>query len=89
MAARSVWFAQPRSVELRHEAVAGPAKGEVRVQAIASAISHGTEMLVFRGQVPVGLALDLPTLRGSFAFPIKYGYASAGRVVEVGTQVTV
>jgi 2-desacetyl-2-hydroxyethyl bacteriochlorophyllide A dehydrogenase len=59
----------------------------VRVDAVASAISHGTEMLVFRGQVPDALELDLPTLRGSFAFPIKYGYASVGRVVEAGAEV--
>src|SRR5207245_3618375 len=29
----------------------------------------------------------LPTLDGSFAFPIKYGYASVGRVVETGPEV--
>lgn len=44
-------------------------------------------MLVFRGQVPDGLELDLPTLRGSFAFPIKYGYASVGRVAAAGEGV--
>jgi 2-desacetyl-2-hydroxyethyl bacteriochlorophyllide A dehydrogenase len=44
-------------------------------------------MLVYRGQVPRELELDLPTLRGSFEFPIKYGYASVGRVVEVGSGV--
>jgi 2-desacetyl-2-hydroxyethyl bacteriochlorophyllide A dehydrogenase len=44
-------------------------------------------MLVFRGQVPEEFELDLPTLRGAFGFPIKYGYASVGRVVEVGAQV--
>jgi 2-desacetyl-2-hydroxyethyl bacteriochlorophyllide A dehydrogenase len=44
-------------------------------------------MLVFRGQVPEGLELDLPTLQGSFAFPIKYGYASVGRVVDSGSDV--
>jgi len=44
-------------------------------------------MLVFRGQVPNDLELDLPTLDGSFAFPIKYGYASVGRVVETGPEV--
>ena len=42
-------------------------------------------MLVYRGQVPTDLELELPTLRGSFSFPIKYGYASVGRVVEVGS----
>src|SRR6202011_5260301 len=85
--ALSVWLRQPRSVELRHEAVPDVGPNDVRVEAIASAISHGSEMLVFRGQVPDGLELDLPTLRGSFAFPIKYGYASVGRVVEIGAGV--
>lgn len=44
-------------------------------------------MLVYRGQAPPDLALDLPTLQGSFAFPIKYGYASVGRVQEAGSDV--
>jgi threonine dehydrogenase-like Zn-dependent dehydrogenase len=37
--------------------------------------------------VPEDLPLDLPTLSGSFSFPVKHGYASAGRVVDVGTGV--
>jgi 2-desacetyl-2-hydroxyethyl bacteriochlorophyllide A dehydrogenase len=81
----SVWFPRAREVELRDEALRGPGAGEIRVRAIASGISHGTEMLVFRGEVPEDLALDLPTLAGSYGFPIKFGYASVGRVVEVGT----
>jgi threonine dehydrogenase-like Zn-dependent dehydrogenase len=44
-------------------------------------------MLVYRGEVPAGLPLDLPTLAGSFAFPIKYGYASVGRVLDIGSGV--
>lgn len=82
-----MWFPAPRQVELRDEPVPPPGPGQVRVRALCSAISHGTEMLVYRGQVPPGLELDLPTLAGSFAFPIKYGYASVGRVVEVGPGV--
>jgi 2-desacetyl-2-hydroxyethyl bacteriochlorophyllide A dehydrogenase len=83
----SIWFASPHQVELREEALPPVGPRDVRVEAIASAISHGTEMLVFRGQVPEGLELDLPTLDGSFAFPIKYGYASVGRVVDSGAEV--
>ena len=87
MVDRSIWFAGPRQLEFRSEPVSQPGPGEVRVRSIASAISHGTEMLVFRGQVPEGLELDLPTLRGSFEFPIKYGYASVGRITETGPGV--
>jgi 2-desacetyl-2-hydroxyethyl bacteriochlorophyllide A dehydrogenase len=86
--ATAVWFSNARKVELRQEELPAPQPGDVRIDAIASAISHGTEMLVFRGQVPLGLELDLPTLRGDFAFPIKYGYACVGRVVECGPDAT-
>jgi 2-desacetyl-2-hydroxyethyl bacteriochlorophyllide A dehydrogenase len=44
-------------------------------------------MLVYRGEVPADLPLDLPTLVGSFGFPIKYGYATVGRVLDVGAGV--
>jgi 2-desacetyl-2-hydroxyethyl bacteriochlorophyllide A dehydrogenase len=65
-----------------------PGPDQVRIRAIASALSQGTEMLVYRGEVPADLPLDLPTLAGSFAFPVKYGYASVGRVLDTGTSVT-
>jgi 2-desacetyl-2-hydroxyethyl bacteriochlorophyllide A dehydrogenase len=84
--ARALWFTAPRTVEFRPEKVPSPKPGEVRVQAVVSAISHGTEMLVYRGEVPTDLPLDLPTLAGDYAFPIKYGYASVGRVVDAGVE---
>lgn len=87
MPAHSVWFPHARAVAIHEEEVPSVGPGEVRVRAVASAVSHGTEMLVYRGQVPADLDLDLPTLRGGFAFPIKYGYASVGRVVEVADDV--
>lgn len=84
---RAVWFAAPRVAELRAEIALPPGPNELRIAALASAISHGTEMLVYRGSAPADLPLDLPTLAGSFAFPIKYGYASVGRVRDVGRDV--
>jgi 2-desacetyl-2-hydroxyethyl bacteriochlorophyllide A dehydrogenase len=84
--ARAVWFAAPRAAELRRETVPPPGPGEVRVRSLVSAISHGTEMLVYRGEVPPDLPLDLPTLAGSFSFPIKHGYATVGRVTESGAE---
>ncbi len=83
----AVWFPAAGEVELRREADGRLGADEVRVRAIASGVSHGTEMLVFRGHAPADLALDLPTLAGSYAFPIKFGYASVGRVVATGADV--
>lgn len=85
--AQAIWFPRARAVELRPELVPDVAENDVRIRTIASGVSHGTEMLVYRGQVPAGTTLDLPTLQGSFDFPIKYGYASVGRVVETGSAV--
>jgi 2-desacetyl-2-hydroxyethyl bacteriochlorophyllide A dehydrogenase len=87
MDARAIWLAGARRVEVRDEVVPQPDAGEIRVRAIVSAVSHGTEMLVYRGQVPQDTPLDLPTLAGSFRFPIKYGYASVGRVIDTGPEV--
>jgi 2-desacetyl-2-hydroxyethyl bacteriochlorophyllide A dehydrogenase len=85
--AAAVWFPRARSVELRTEELADAGPSEVRVRAALSAISHGTEMLVYRGEVDTGLALDLPTLAGGYGFPLKYGYASVGRAVALGSDV--
>jgi 2-desacetyl-2-hydroxyethyl bacteriochlorophyllide A dehydrogenase len=73
-------------VTVREEPLGRPAAGQVLVQTLVSAISPGTEMLVYRGHVPAGMPLDstLPVLAGDFAFPLKYGYAAVGRVTELG-----
>src|SRR5215210_5006447 len=85
--ARALWFTAPRTAEFRQETVPPPGPGEVRVETLASAVSAGTEMLVYRGEVPQDLRLDLPNLAGSYAFPIKYGYAAAGRILDTGSDV--
>ena len=85
--AKALWFTAPRTAELREETVPPPGPDEVRIETTASAVSAGTEMLVYRGEVPKDLPLDLPTLEGSYAFPIKYGYAAAGRVLDTGPDV--
>jgi 2-desacetyl-2-hydroxyethyl bacteriochlorophyllide A dehydrogenase len=85
--AHAVWTVAPYEVRIHTESLAPLNADEVAISTHYSAISHGTEMLVYRGQVPGSMALDLPTLEGSFAFPIKYGYAVVGRVQDIGTAV--
>ena len=83
----AVWFPRARSVEIRREELREPRPGEIQVRAIVSALSPGTERLVYRGEVDPALPLDLPTLEGGYGFPVKFGYASVGRVVRAGRDV--
>lgn len=85
----AVVFTAPRQVEIRDEAVGAPLAGEVVVEAELSAISAGTELLVYRGEAPADLAADstIASLSGSLAFPVKFGYSMVGRVVALGDGV--
>jgi 2-desacetyl-2-hydroxyethyl bacteriochlorophyllide A dehydrogenase len=84
----AVWFDGPRRVAIREEPTEPVGPEEVRVRAIVSGISAGSELLVYRGDVPTDLLPDLPTVRGGFGFPISFAYASVGRVVEIGSRVS-
>ncbi len=85
----SVVFQSPFHVDVATEDVPEPGPGEILVQVHLSAVSAGTELLVYRGQVPVDMPLDagLPALSGTPRFPLRYGYATAGEVTGVGRQV--
>ena len=67
----------------------GLAADEVLVETAVSAISAGTEMLLYRGQMPPDMAVDetITALGGTFSYPLPYGYACVGHVVETGTAV--
>ena len=83
----AVWFGGPQRVEIRQEPAAPVGPDDVRVRAQVSGVSAGSELLVYRGSAPRDLQPDLPTVRGDFGFPIKFAYASVGRVIEVGSRV--
>jgi NADPH:quinone reductase-like Zn-dependent oxidoreductase len=82
--AQALWYVAPGKAEIRAEPVAPLAAGEVRVRAVASALSRGTERLVFAGRVPESEfeRMRAPFMSGTFPFPVKYGYAMVGRVEE-------
>jgi 2-desacetyl-2-hydroxyethyl bacteriochlorophyllide A dehydrogenase len=80
--ATAIWYSAPGQAELRQEALAPPAADEVRVRALFGAVSRGTEALVFSGRVPVSEfgRMRAPFMAGNFPFPVKYGYATVGRI---------
>jgi len=87
--ARAFWVAAPGRGELRRMSLGEPGPGEVRVRALASGISRGTESLVFQGRVPESerQRMRCPFQAGDFPAPVKYGYASVGIVEAVGREV--
>jgi NADPH:quinone reductase-like Zn-dependent oxidoreductase len=79
---KALWYIGAGRAELREEAVAAPADGQIRVRAVYGAISRGSERLVFEGQVPESEfeRMRAPYMAGAFPFPVKYGYAIVGTV---------
>ena len=82
--AQALWYVGPGQAEIRRENLASPATEEVRVRALFGALSRGTEALVCGGRVPESeyRRMRAPFMAGEFPFPVKYGYATVGRIVD-------
>jgi 2-desacetyl-2-hydroxyethyl bacteriochlorophyllide A dehydrogenase len=89
MKRKTLYFTAPGQVELREETLPALGAEEVLVETVCSAISAGTEMLVYQGRFPRDMETDsvISSLRGSLAYPLAYGYACVGKIKETGSQV--
>lgn len=96
---RALWFVGPRAVEIRDEPARKAAGGEMLVRALASGVSQGTEMLLYRGEGPVVFDRSVGGVaRGragtgtgetgeGVTYPRRYGYAWVGEVSEGGARL--
>jgi len=82
---RAFWLVAPGHGEIRNQPLPAPSANDVLISASTSAISRGTESLVFQGRVPASeyQTMRCPFQEGDFPAPVKYGYASMG-TVEAG-----
>ena len=82
--ARALWYIGPGQAEIRQENLAALGTEDVRVRALFGAFSRGTEALVFGGRVPESEygRMRAPFMAGEFPFPVKYGYATVGRIED-------
>lgn len=82
MQARAIWYTGDGSGVALRDANMGT--GELLLKTVASGLSRGTERTVAQGMVPRSEwdRMALPTQEGSFALPIKYGYACVARIVQ-------
>jgi 2-desacetyl-2-hydroxyethyl bacteriochlorophyllide A dehydrogenase len=83
---RTLYFTAPTQIEIREMELSSLREDEVLVETICSAISAGTEMLVYRGQFPHISDLH-DDLSSDLNYPLAYGYACVGRVTEIGRMV--
>jgi len=81
---RAFWLRAPGYGEIRPVELPEPGPGDVVVRTVRSAISRGTETLVFRGAVPPAerTRMRAPFQEGDFPGPVKYGYLNVGAVEE-------
>jgi len=86
--AQQLWFTDVEQVVVREQMLAAPGADELLVEVECSAISAGTEMLVYRGQIPNDMALDatITALQDQQQYPLQYGYASVGIIKAVGVN---
>lgn len=84
--AKTIHFTAPQQVDIREVPLPPLKEDEVLVETVCSAISAGTEMLVYRGQFPQ-LADAHDALSSELKYPLAYGYACVGVVREIGELV--
>ena len=79
---RAFWITAAGRGEIRSESLPSPSPTDVVVRALYSGVSRGTESLIFNGRVPASeyQRMRAPFQAGEFPSPVKYGYASVGRV---------
>ncbi len=79
------WTCEPGVGEIRRGALPPAGPDDLVVRTLISAVSRGTETLVFQGRVPPSqyAAMRAPFQDGEFPGPVKYGYLNVG-VVERG-----
>jgi 2-desacetyl-2-hydroxyethyl bacteriochlorophyllide A dehydrogenase len=87
--ARAVEFAAPREVDVVDIDPPAPAADEVLVDTTISAVSAGTELLAYRGDLDAETIADeeIAALSGDLSYPLRYGYSAVGTVAAVGADV--
>ncbi|HCB02580.1 MAG TPA: oxidoreductase, partial [Anaerolineae bacterium] len=84
--ASTLFFTSPKQVEIKEILLPALQDDEVLVETICSAISAGTEMLVYRNQFP-HLKDAHDSVSSDLNYPLAYGYACVGKVKELGKMV--
>ena len=87
MNANQLFFIKNKKVEIHEHKLPELQPNQVLVKNLYSAVSAGTEMLVYRGQIPDNMALDENLVafnQQENSYPLQYGYACVGEIEDIG-----
>lgn len=89
MTARSLHFSGPREVSVDERPIPEPDPDQLLIRTERSAISSGTELLIYRDEAPSDIQADetIDAIDGTLSYPLQYGYAAVGQVTETGAAV--
>jgi len=87
MKSQTVTFTAPYRLEIVERDLPPLGADEVLVQTLVSAVSPGTEMLIYRGQFPKEMADSADSISCNLNYPLAYGYACVGKIIATGKQV--
>jgi 2-desacetyl-2-hydroxyethyl bacteriochlorophyllide A dehydrogenase len=87
--ATALYFLNQNLITFREETLPDLKKDQVLIRTKYSAISAGTEMLIYRGLIPQNLPADtsIPALTGQLKYPLKYGYSLVGKITGVASNL--
>lgn len=82
--ATALWYVAHRRIDLIDDHLSCTLETDARVRTLFSAVSRGSERLIFNGDVPHSewQQMRAPFQRGDFPFPVKYGYCTVGLVEQ-------
>ena len=84
-----LYFTAPYQVVCREEGLPAYSADQLLVQTAFSAISAGSELLLYRGELSEEESADahIPALQSSFQYPCQYGYSCVGHVIAQGAAI--
>lgn len=89
---RRIVFSGPRRIDFEDQPDEPLAPRSIRLRALYSGISHGTEMNFYRGTAPhfthrIDGGLFQKLAQGESSYPVWHGYETVGEVIEAGPEV--
>jgi len=84
LVSRALWYTAKNEAQIVNEELGDLPQDFSLVKTLFSGISRGTESIISSGRVHMNDhdRMRAPFMEGHFPFPVKYGYASVGQVLE-------